>query len=90
MSLSQSVLVRLIRGAVSRAGALTADEQNAMSALDSNFTASGYDTSEVVALIAAANAVVDAHAEAAEVTDLDTVVADLEAAADIDPSEGGV
>ncbi len=34
--------------------------------------------------------VVTAHGTAVEVTDLDTVVADLETALDIDPSAGGV
>lgn len=90
MTLSQSILARLVREAMTRGAPLSADEQNALSVLDENFTASGYVTSEVDSLIAAATAVVEAFAEAEDLTDLTSVVADLETAADIDPSEGGV
>lgn len=60
MPISQTVLARLLREAVSRSGPLSADEQNALSSLDQNFTADGYVTSEVLALIAAVSAAVSA------------------------------
>lgn len=92
MSLSQPTLVKILRDCIARSGALSADEQNAMSVLDSNFTASGYLTSEVAALIAAAEdavtagnaavlaatAVLEAFAEAEDLTDLDASMAALE------------
>lgn len=78
---TQAVRSRLALEIAKRAGALTADEENAMAALRADATATRYRTADVVALIAAVAALQAAYTGGTDLIDVGVTMTAATAAA---------